>query len=113
MERGAVSRMAFPAFLPAMVFSVFSFVFFALVTVAPPAVGETTVVFAPGTSEAEAWQRVVSSGGYVVSSTTLSNVVIAYAAEQTFASQLFLNGALSFAAAPGLCFALIAQEDDK
>lgn len=70
---------------------------------APPQTGEMGVVFAPWTSEAEAFRAVMAAGGRFVNSSRLPNVLIAYALDDAFAVRVREQGAWFTVAARGLC----------
>lgn len=69
----------------------------------PPQTGEMGVVFAPWITEAEAVGAVIAAGGRLVNSSRLSNVLIAYAFDDTFDARVRAEGAWFTVAARGLC----------
>lgn len=96
-------------FLPAILFSMLGLISALAFMVAPPALGETTVVFAPDISEAEAWAHIRAAGGYVVGPTALPFAYVAYAADADFAWRVFSRGGLPFAADARLCGPALEQ----
>lgn len=90
-------------FVPAILFSALTVATILSATLAAPPKGEMAVVFPPMTSELTAWALVREAGGMIVSPTQLSNIVVAYAPDETFQTRVRALGALFFLTATGLC----------
>ena len=89
--------------IPALLFSCAAI--FALVghAVSVPQTGQMAVVFPFGTNSASAVSLVVESGGSIVTTTQLANIVVAAAADEGFQGRVRAAGALFFFNAAGLC----------
>lgn len=91
------------ALLPALLVAGFGFGVGATAFHAPPAMGETAVVFAPWVGEGEALAAIIRAGGSLAGTTRLGNVTVAFAPDAGFADRIRAEGALLTLAAAVLC----------
>jgi hypothetical protein len=91
------------ALIPALALGLVTLAAVAADRLQPAERGAVAVVFPPSVDETAAWERVLASGGLIVGSTQLPNVVVAFAPDAGFEGRVRARGALLFMKASGLC----------